>query len=414
MPITARTRKLARWVGALLMAALAAAPAAAQAPPSQPDPWVYGLEGTRVGDARPWLAETTTGAVGWVDADFLLYYIKHQPLTGLLITTGDATSLTGGALTDKSTSVLFGNNNLNMGVFPGGRISAGWQPDGAPFAVETSAFYLPPQFNRFAVASNANGNPLIAIPVNLFGVNETALRISDPGLFSGSVSTEAKSEMWGAEINGARDWITSPQSAVGMLLGFRFLDLRESFKLATNSMDTSDGNSQTSFDSFGTENRFYGVQLGARCSWRQDRLSISLFDKVGLGITDEHLTINGMRSGASTACSCLSTAGFLTTPSSTSGIFTSSGNSGKFDRDSFGVIDEVGINLTFEIFENVAATMGYSFLFWSDVVRPGNQINRVVAPDGVTPPAVAIVPGPLNRTSTFWAQGVSFGLEFRY
>jgi len=65
-------------------------------------------------------------------------------------------------------------------------------------------------------------------------------------------------------------------------------------------------------------------------------------------------------------------------------------------------------------------SVGYNFLYCSSVLRPGNQIDRVldetlipnfgtgVAPAGQSRPA------PILRGSDFWAQGLNFGVEFRF
>jgi hypothetical protein len=65
--------------------------------------------------------------------------------------------------------------------------------------------------------------------------------------------------------------------------------------------------------------------------------------------------------------------------------------------------------------------MGYSFLYWSNVWRAGDQIDRVVdvtqipnfAPPDVQPTGFAR-PGVPFRTSDFWAQGLNFGVEFTW
>jgi hypothetical protein len=64
---------------------------------------------------------------------------------------------------------------------------------------------------------------------------------------------------------------------------------------------------------------------------------------------------------------------------------------------------------------------GYDFLYWSNVARPGNQICLNVDERGIptggpfTPGFRASFPAPpLFTESSFWAQGVSFGLKLRY
>ena len=68
----------------------------------------------------------------------------------------------------------------------------------------------------------------------------------------------------------------------------------------------------------------------------------------------------------------------------------------------------------------VRATVGYTFFYMSEVVRPGDQIDRVVNPTQL-PTAGAFVAGTTPtrpsfpfQSSDFWAQGLNFGLEIRY
>src|SRR4051794_20088600 len=88
---------------------------------------------------------------------------------------------------------------------------------------------------------------------------------------------------------------------------------------------------------------------------------------------------------------------------------------GPFDvfitRDQFAT----GVWLT----DRLRATAGYTFQYVSDVVRPGDQIDRGINP--VQAPAITGVPNapltgparpaPLINSTDFWAHGVNFGLE---
>jgi hypothetical protein len=68
---------------------------------------------------------------------------------------------------------------------------------------------------------------------------------------------------------------------------------------------------------------------------------------------------------------------------------------------------------------NVQVYAGYNFLYWSNVIRPGDQIDRTVdltfvpnAPP--VPPSGQNRPAPTFGQSDFWAQGVQFGVQFRW
>jgi len=65
-------------------------------------------------------------------------------------------------------------------------------------------------------------------------------------------------------------------------------------------------------------------------------------------------------------------------------------------------------------------SVGYNFLCWSSVVRPGDQIDRVIDVSQIpnsglnATPTGLLRPAPLVRATDFWAQGITFGVEFRY
>ena len=95
-------------------------------------------------------------------------------------------------------------------------------------------------------------------------------------------------------------------------------------------------------------------------------------------------------------------------------------NIGRYYRNAFSVVPEGGINLGWNITPRIKATVGYTFLYWSDVARPGNLIDRNVNPAyQPTNQFYGIGGGPNTPTFSFhetgfWAQGVNFGLEFKF
>ena len=45
------------------------------------------------------------------------------------------------------------------------------------------------------------------------------------------------------------------------------------------------------------------------------------------------------------------------------------------------MVPEVGINLGFQLTNNLKIYGGYSFLYWTNIVRPGDQIDTTVNPN---------------------------------
>jgi hypothetical protein len=77
----------------------------------------------------------------------------------------------------------------------------------------------------------------------------------------------------------------------------------------------------------------------------------------------------------------------------------------------------VGLQVGYQVTSCLRAYVGYDFLFWNDVVRPGSQIDTTVNPN-LLPPAIPggpSRPAPrINDTVDLCVHGVSFGLEFRF
>jgi len=102
------------------------------------------------------------------------------------------------------------------------------------------------------------------------------------------------------------------------------------------------------------------------------------------------------------------------------GVLALPSNSGHFSRDRFAVVPEIDINIGYQVTDHLRAFVGYSFLYSSNVVRPGDIIDRTVnltqlpsnlGPGSLTGPARPMI---IVRDTEFWAQGMNFGLEFRY
>ena len=99
------------------------------------------------------------------------------------------------------------------------------------------------------------------------------------------------------------------------------------------------------------------------------------------------------------------------------GLFAQPTNIGHYTRDVFAVVPEGNVQLGYQLTDRLRATVGYTFFYMSDVVRPGDQIDRTINPALLAlPPAAG---GPARpafqvRQSDFWAQGIDFGLEFLY
>jgi hypothetical protein len=357
-------------------------------------------------------------------AEYLMWWTKRDNVPPLATTSvpGDD-----GILGNPTTRVLFGGS-LDDDTRSGVRFRLGyWFDTPHPFAVEAGYFSLSQKSDNFV--ANSNQFPLIARP--FFNLNTTPPRedselLASPGLSTGTLTINAPSEFWGAEAN-LRCHLCCNESCCGgsrldLLGGYRYLRLREGLSITEQGVNTPPlmpGEEQFFLlnDSFQTKNEFHGGQLGLAWEGNRGRWSLGLRSTVALGVTHETLDINGNTMFVFPDGSVTSQRGaLLALPS----------NIGHYTRDRFAVVPEVGATVGFQLTDWLKLTVGYNFLYWSSVVRPGEQIDRGLNVNQIPgfagpPPAPGfgnppVRQGPIAtfRDTSYWAQGLTFGLEFRY
>jgi hypothetical protein len=273
--------------------------------------------------------------------------------------------------------------------------------------------------------------------------------------FRGGVTVTASSRLDGAEANAVYNPSLAMAPHLVLLGGFRFAKLDERLSIrsdvthdhtdstmfdtalglpiGTSTVDNSTSTLTTRFDQFDTRNTFYGGQVGARTEYRWGKVSLEGGAKVALGSMHESVDIigatNTSTTGSATPTRGIMLAGiplnipnglnqsFSSSSQTLGGLFAQQTNIGHHSRDEFAVIPEANIKVGYQITDNIRATIGYTFLYMSDVVRPGSQIDRSISPGLLSsPPSTDGATHPLStlRSTDFWAQGIDFGLEFRY
>jgi hypothetical protein len=365
----------------------------------------------------------TTKSPYWVSGEFLLWWIEDAHIRGPLVSTGPTSSF--GFLGNPGAFGI-GPSHLDYETMIGGRLSAGyWLDCEGSIGVEASGFYLGDGSTRFGFQGDNTGSPVLARPVvnTLTGI-ETGEFVSFPGAFAGGIQVASSSRLWGADINARARAITNCNLSVDMLLGARYFDLDEDLRIDQGSQILGGGvaalngplfgpsNSIAIHDGFSTRNIFYGGQLGMRAGWRQDRITVDVIAKLALGVNHESDTIAG-------STTIISPTGATT--SASGGLLAISSNIGHHTHDEFAILPEVTINVGYQLSNSIRVFVGYNFLYLDEAARPGDQIDRTVNPSRV-PSSIFSGPVPFGpavptgnvRSGDFWAQGVNFGIAFRY
>ncbi len=358
----------------------------------------------------------------WVSGEYLLWTIRREPVPGPLVTTGLGASP--GILGSPGTAVLVGDEPLRFDSLSGGRLSVGWVNDCHSWAVEGSGFFLEKGRSNFAAASDANGNPILARPfINSLTGTETAALVSFPGAFSGNIQVNSTSQFSGAEINVLTPLNQTLVGGVDFLIGARYLNLDESFAITQNSTLLPGGvlafngeavlapGTVSIADAIGARNQFTGGQVGLEADLHSGRLFLLLIGKFGFGNTHEVVNINGQTTLSGTGAPPTTAPG---------GLFAVQGTSGHSVRDTFSFVPEVTLNVGVEVTRNLRIFVGYNFLYWTDVARPGDQVNRIVNPT-LVPASLSFgtgaggpTPSNAGSHSDFWAQGLNCGMVIRY
>ncbi len=352
----------------------------------------------------------------YADAEYLLWWIQGQA-TPVLASTGNLTGF--GVLGAPGTQTLFGGNTLGSGPYSGGRFTLGyWLNDERSKAFEVTGFFLGPLSSSFS--TNSSMHPVIARPfLDANNGQEFAQLTSVPGEGTGTLSVNAPTSLWGLEGNLLCLWCCGCNYRIMPLIGFRNINLDESLTITENiqSLPTAPppftNQTITVNDTFNTQNHFYGGQAGLAAWWYWGRWSIQTRGKVALGDTVQLLDISGSQRFVSPTGAVQNFTG---------GLLALNSNIGHYSHNAFSVVPELGINLGYQILPSLRAFVGYNFLYWSNVIRPGTSIDRTLdvtrIPNFPLNPEPAPVPGlhpaPVFHEVGLWAQGLTFGIQYNY
>ena len=246
------------------------------------------------------------------------------------------------------------------------------------------------------------------------GPMEDGFPVAIPNELYGSVTARNSIELWGADLSGVMKLYSGANWELSGLAGLRYLDLEEAFSLTDNLNGLNgtffQGQSGTENNSFKTRNHFYGAGVGLRGRYTYGPFFGELTGRVAIGDSNEMLSVQGYYVDAG--------ASFPTT-SGTYGVFAQPGNEGKTTRNNFAVVPEVQVKIGYNVTNSIRLTVGYNFLYDSNVIRPGDQINRNI-PKGetfqqdYTATTSTTSPTRLFRTTDFFAQGLTAGVSFQF
>jgi hypothetical protein len=345
-----------------------------------------------------------------------MWWTKGMETPPLVTTSPQGTpQINAGVLGAPGTQILYGGDRILEGLQTGGRVQAGkWLNPCGTVGIEGEFFALGGDSEHFREWSP--GDPILARP--FFDVNPTvnsqsAELVAFPGLIAGSVSVDSRTELEGAGVDLRLFFSGCDNCCEGyrtdLTLGYRYLRLRDDLGVTEDltSLTTEAPGSFLVSDTFGTKDQFNGGELGLSMAMHRDRWSLLLTPKIALGVTHETADING---------STLSTDSTGHSTISQGGLLALSSNIGSYSKDVFAVVPQGGVTLAYQLSPRLQATFGYSFLYWSRVARAGDQVDFLVNSNllpGGTATGTTNHPAFAFNQSSYWAQGLNFGITYR-
>jgi hypothetical protein len=348
----------------------------------------------------------------WGSAEYLLWTTKAMRVPPLVTTSPAGTAqASAGVLGQAGTSILFGNTGINDDVRSGGRFTAGgWMDIGCRHGLEIAYVIIEDPNDSFSANSSATG--ILARP---FFNTQTALQdarlIGFPAVASGSVNVATSTQLQTLELSYRYVGCRTPDARIDYFLGWRYGDLNDTVRVSDSSLSltgATQGTTVAIVDQFHTTNIFNGAEVGimlqrtpcSPCSpW-----SFEILAKIALGNNCARSNIAGQTTTTTAANA---------TTTTNSGLLALGTNRGVFDENKFSSIGELGLNVRRKLKCGFTATLGYRFMYWTDVARAGSQIDTTINTSQIPPSTITgpARPSPSMHFTDFWAQGLTAGLE---
>lgn len=340
----------------------------------------------------------------WARFEVLLWWRQGRDLPPL-VTTDPVTepSTTAGVLPDAT--ILFGGEAEHGDMSVGGRFDIGtWFDPRQCYGVGWRFFGLGNDGLGFGITSL--DNPVLAVPIFDFagGVNNAVL-LAYPGFRSGNINITGDSEVLGNDVYGRILLCRTCNSRWDFITGWHFSRVNDQLDIAATSVDADPGSplfgTETTFrDRFAARNEFHGGILGFIWERECGCFSTQLLGRMAIGSMHEQVTINGTQTVVQPGQNPETFAG---------GIFTAASNIGTFERSEFTAVTEVGVTCSYRVGHCTELTLGYTFMYWNDVMRPGDAIDpRTGTAGGETHPQFEF-----NR-SGYWVQGLNLGFTCKF
>ncbi len=347
----------------------------------------------------------------WGSFEFLLWWRGGQDLPPLVTTSPSTVAATdAGVLGLPDTQVLYATESQGGDARPGGRLTFGAWFDACQFSGAGARLYaLGESTAHYDIDSDIN--PVLARPFyNVTLAQQDADVVAFPTFTTGAIAVRDTSRVSGGDVFYRRLFYQDGRRRVDLIAGYQFATLDTDLTIfSTRTSVRQEGSIPfgtviQNSDDFDCQNRYHAGEIGFWGDMDRGNVTWSLLAKVGLGTMNQRTRIAGRT---------------VTTVPGENPVFSDQGllalgtNIGSYERNSFVVSPEIGLNLAYHMTDCIDLTFGYSFLYWNHVAMPGDQIDLSLNTTQIGGTLVGEPrPAFLGRDSSYHVHGLSFGVQW--
>lgn len=393
----------------------------------------------------------------WAGAEYLFWAPKSWNVNYPLVTTSAPADL--GVLGQPTTVSLCGAvNDITFDGATGYRAWAGMAIGGdGMMGVEVGGFFVEPQTKAFRFAGNGGGVPVLAVPFYDLGAGgQGSYIVSFPGVNSGSITMQARTQVLGGEVNGVYNLYPAGDDGPGgltLLAGARYLSLEEQFQFDTSS--TTFGvppagaippgppgglpavlppasffpgaggvfagtlfgpalapYTVTTTDRIRTFNHFFGGNVGFRGDIGFGKWFVQMTGKFAAGYMRSWVDLEGQST-------LVAANGLVSTVPG--GLFNAPQDLCRHRADRFAIVPEGSISVGCQVFSWLRVTAGYNFLYIDSVIRPTSSLTPVFNPALIPVSPAFTGGGPRNfvprdviNNTDYHLHGFTAGLQISF
>jgi hypothetical protein len=343
----------------------------------------------------------------WATAEFLMWFPQDRDMPALVTTSDPGTLpvLPGqGAPNPDNVQVVFGDDI-------DGELSGGFRGDVGKFFTDRVGvggrfWILTDNTDSYFAASDGTDMSIGRPFFNTNTATEDAVLVAFDPAFTGAVAAQSSLEMWAAEGYARFRFGCSKNCQMDLIGGYSHFEIDDTLGISSTSIQTvpATGQTTTLSDLFATKNQFDGGQVGFEMMMRRGRWTARSLTKVHMGNMQQNVRILGSSTVVTAPAA----------PVNNSGGLLAMGNQGEFDRDVFAFAPEANFKLACQLRHNVSLSVGYSFIFFDNVVLTGDAVDRSIDGSTIATGAFGTRPAFDFDDSSLFVQGLDLGLSIAY